>query len=206
MPEVLDTSHQAKIYVANGLGFHDVGRFGLERLVIPALEHLNAKPKVGIDPKVENLQVIEPFSDQALLKKIDPLFKAIDATDSVKVRREIREKIQRIIGLHNIEHLVGCDAMLFVMDGGHSADDGGSWESGFLAGLDYAKPKEERRPTFHWRSDFTLCESPISGVNCMFHGGAEVSGGRVIEGMNSLPEVIEEVRRWHDSWLKKNNV
>ena len=206
MSESPESVAQAKIYVANGLGFNDVGRHGLERLLIPALEHLNAKPKVGIDPKVEQLKVIEPFADQNLLDKIVPLFKEIDATDSVRERRQIRKKLQIIIGLHNIEHLARCDALLFAMDGGHSADDGGSWESGFLAGLDYAKPKEERRPTFHWRSDFRLCESPISGVNCMFHGGAEITGGKVIEGMNSLPQVIEEVRRWHDAWLEKNKV
>ncbi|OGJ55046.1 hypothetical protein A3D11_02345 [Candidatus Peribacteria bacterium RIFCSPHIGHO2_02_FULL_49_16] len=190
MKPTLDTL-QTQLYLANGLGFNDPGDALLKAVLVPSLE------KLGI-------HVIEPFSDKRLHEKIAPLFKEIDETDSLRIQKLIYQKLRRVIGMHNIDHITNCDALLFAMDGGHSADDGGCWEAGFLAGLDYEKKPEKRRPVFCWRTDMRLCEFPETGVNSMFHAGSEVSGGKVIEGRGTLPKLLEEIRAWHEKLLSSS--
>ena len=149
-------------YLSNQFGFSETGRYVIDSLIKSRIE------KIGI-------KINYPFLECG--KELDfNLLNSLKSYDErVKYWADFNAKVTPI----NNRLMKSSDCMLAILDGGPALDDGVSSEIGFYAGI-------ERGPIFALRSDFRLCENIASTINAQVLGYIIQSGGKFIDGPNSL--------------------
>ncbi len=163
---------EIKGYLANQFGFSETGRYVLNNLIKPTIE------KIGI-------KVNDPFLECG--KELDfNLINSLKSYDErVKYWADFNAKVTPI----NNRLMKDSDCMFAILDGGPALDDGVSSEIGFYAGI-------ERGPIFALRSDFRLCENIACSINAQVLGYIVQSGGKLIDGPNSVKRWFSEIQNW----------
>jgi len=173
-------SDKINAYLANQLGFSELGKYAIENLVKPRLK------KIG-------LNVLDPFEECEKQLDMNILSKLEYQSDVVEFWKVFNRKIP-IINNHLMEI---SDVMPAILDGSHAIDDGTASELGNYYQL-------RRGPIFALRSDFRLCENIAAPINAQLMGYIENSSselhhykGKLITGSGSLERWFTEIEKWY---------
>lgn len=157
-----------KAYLANQLGFSELGRLTLKQIVLPALSDTG-------------IQVIEPFEECSVV----PLPICFD--NNYAQYKLSFEQFGTSVGQTNNDAMQKSDLMIPILDGGHPVDDGVASEIGYFAAI------HPKAPIFALRSDFRLAENISSKINCQILSYIRMGGGSL---QNNLENWTAAIKWW----------
>lgn len=167
---------QLSAYLAHQLGFSQTGRYILGNLIIPRIEEIGIK-------------VIDPFVE------CDKHFNAdyLESLERYEDRRKYLEEFSRKITPINNRKMDESHCLAAILDGGHAVDDGVAGEIGYYTGI-------RRGPIFAVRSDFRCGENMAVSINPQLLGYILQSGGKLVDGKNSLDRWFLVIKEWYESY------
>ncbi|HMF34575.1 MAG TPA: nucleoside 2-deoxyribosyltransferase [Candidatus Lokiarchaeia archaeon] len=160
-----------RIYLANPLGFSELGRI--------ALDEIRARLEIHFD-------VIEPFAYSADLGA--QLQKLALLQLPLAAQKEKMQAINHQIGERNIQALAKIDLVVAILD---EADPGTAAEVGYAFALG--------KPIWGYYGDFRLKgDNPATWVNLQVQYFVEASGGKMCL---TLEELLGQLNRWrNEAW------
>lgn len=154
-----------KAYLANQLGFNEIGRVFL------------ASFKNQVEEKCR-LKILDPFYECEKFLNYDKLSSLKLHSDIIAYWDEFNKKVPTT----NNQLMLSSDCMIALLDGGHSLDDGVSSEIGYYNG------RFPNKPIFALRTDFRLCENVAGKINAQVMGYIKLSGKNLYTKLDDLIE------------------
>src|SRR3989338_11384900 len=167
--------NEVKAYLANQFGFSETGRYILDNLIKSRIE------EIGII-------ILDPFIECAKQQDLSHLDSLTSYKDKMKFWNDFNLKVTPT----NNQLMLESRCLLAILDGGPAIDDGVSSEIGFYAGI-------KQGPIFALRSDFRCGENIATTINSQVLGYILQSGGKLIDGKDSLERWFSEIERWYES-------
>ena len=167
--------NEVKAYLANQFGFSETGRYILDNLIKSRIE------EIGVI-------ILDPFVKCAKQLDLSHLDSLTNYEDKMKLWNDFSLKVTPT----NNQLMLESRCLLAILDGGPAIDDGVSSEIGFYAGI-------KQGPIFALRSDFRCGENIATTINSQVLGYILQSGGKLIDGKDSLERWFSEIERWYES-------
>lgn len=155
------------IYIASPLGFSEVGKYFMEREILPVFREIG-------------FQILDPWNltPESLSK---PVFELPYGEN----KRKKLEELNLVIGQNNTDALLKADGIFAVLDG-VDVDSGTASEIGFAAARGI--------PVLGYRGDFRLsADNEGSKVNLQVEYFIKSSGGKIITEISELKDSIIEL-------------
>ena len=167
-----------KAYLANQIGFFELGRRTLQRSIVPKLEGMG-------------FEVFEPFYEA---RDLD--FAKANSIPDFEEKKKYWQNLNDIMGKRNCDAMKKSDLVLALLDGGPDVDSGVASEIGYYAAL-------KRGPILALRSDLRGGENIGTSINLQVAYYIIQSGGFITDGDKSTERWYEEVKKWHDGFVRK---
>ncbi len=171
------------VYLANGLGFNEAGRYFIDNEIKPRME-------------VAGALVFDPF--QQCAEFIQPDF--FDTQQSVWSQMDKWGRFnQTVIGIVDYELLIPRSKILFAIMEGYPTDEGVAAEVAYMA--------SHFGPVIGVRTDFRLAENPATGTNpaVSYFMRKESFGGGYFEGHDAYDKAFELLRELCAKEVQKHN-
>jgi nucleoside 2-deoxyribosyltransferase len=150
------------IYIASPLGFSEVGKYFMEREILPVFKEIGC-------------QILDPWNLTP-----ENLSRPVFELPFGESKRKKLEELNLIIGKNNTDALLKADALFAVLDG-VDVDSGTASEIGFAAARGI--------PILGYRGDFRLsADNEGSKVNLQVEYFIKSSGGKIITEISELKE------------------
>lgn len=156
-----------KLYIASPLGFSEVGRYFMNKEILPVLEKMN-------------FEIIDPWN----LTPKDLIKPVMELPFGENKRKKLAE-LNKIIGKNNSDALKNADGLFAVLDG-VDIDSGTASEIGYVSALG--------KPILGYRGDFRLsADNEGSEVNLQVEYFILESGGKIIKNISELENSLIEI-------------
>jgi len=164
-----------------------------------------------LQTRLDFLSLEEVFLSEALFRSLkewgfevfEPFYEARDLdfakTNSIpdfEEKKKYWQNLNDIMGKRNCDAMKKSDLVLALLDGGPDVDSGVASEIGYYAAL-------KRGPILALRSDLRGGENIGTSINLQVAYYIIQSGGFITDGDKSTERWYEEVKKWHDGFVRK---
>ena len=171
------------VYLANGLGFNEAGRYFIDHEIKPRMEDAGS---LVFDPFEQCGEFIqsEVFDSQQIVESQVEKWKHFNQT---------------VIGIVDYELLIPRSKIMFAIMEGYPTDEGVAAEAAYMA--------THFGPVIGVRTDFRLAENPATGTNpaVSYFMTKESFGGGYFEGPGSYDKAFELLKELCDKEINRHN-